>query len=177
MLSRYTPLGSGKPAKPPAGLRRCGSAPLQVTPLLTALLSGNMPAWDMLWLAAPRSPLALAGPYGLGLVGGSAAASPCNTARLSGSMPCGGHATVGSTVQCLCICVSLPELVWSRECCGCSLRTWLWAAGLVPVRGTRTSYVVAGKGNVIHAIGAAEAFCALEAIFRRTDGALCCLIT
>jgi hypothetical protein len=47
----------------------------------------------------------------------------------------------------------------------------------VPVRSTHTSYVVAGHGNAIHAIGAAEAFRALKATFRCSDGALCCLIT
>ncbi len=73
--------------------------------------------------------------------------------------------------------VPLPDLVWLIECRGYFLCAWLRAAGLVPVRSTCNSYVVAGRGNAIHVIGAAEAFCALEAIFRRFDEALCCLET
>jgi hypothetical protein len=92
-------------------------------------------------------------------------------------MLCGGHGTVSSTVQYLCVRVPLPDLVRLRECCGCFLRTWLQAASLVPVRGTRTSYIVAGCDNMIHAVGAAEAFYVLEAIFRRTDRTLYYLIT
>jgi hypothetical protein len=60
---------------------------------------------------------------------------------------------------------------------GYSLHAWLQATSLVPVHGTRTSYVVAGRNNAIHAVGAAEAFHAPEAIFCHIDRALCCLIT
>jgi predicted phosphoribosyltransferase len=63
------------------------------------------------------------------------------------------------------------------ECRGCSLRAWLRAAGLVPVCSTRTSYIVAGCSDVIHAVGTAEAFRALDIIFRQFDEASCCLIT
>jgi hypothetical protein len=109
-------------------------------------------------------------------VNGSAAASPCNTATLSGSMSCGGHATVGSTVRCLNVRVLLPDFVRSmvRRCY--SLCAWLRAAGLAPVRSTRNSYVVTGRGDVIHAVGTAEAYRTLEAIFRPFDRALCHLI-
>jgi hypothetical protein len=88
-----------------------------------------------------------------------------------------GNATVGSTARRHCARVPLPDFVQSMERRGYSLRAWLLAAGLVPVCSTCNLYVVAGRGDAIHAVDAAEAFCAPEAIFRRFDGALCHLIT
>jgi hypothetical protein len=84
-------------------------------------------------------------------------------------MPCGGHATVGSTAQFLSVCVPLPDLVRFLERHGYSLRAWLQAAGLVPVCSTRILYVIAGCSNAIYTIGTVKAFRALEAIFCHFD--------
>ncbi len=166
MLLRSAALGSGKPAIAPAGRNRCGSTPLRVVPLFTAKPSGSMPTRVILRLAAPRSASALAGPSGPRPVYGSDAASPCNMARLSGSIPTG-------------VCYDWQHRATLLRWRAPPDLVWLWGAIATPCARshgrrassqcaeTRNSYVVvAGRGDAIRAVGAVEAVRALEAIFR-----------
>lgn len=79
--------------------------------LFIAMLSSNMSVMAMLCLAVPHSTYALAGPSRPCLVDGYAAVSPYILARLSCNMPCGGHATVGSTAHCQNVCMTWPDFV------------------------------------------------------------------